>query len=315
MRNRDSYRRFGLAVLALLMIACDGSHRLCEDTCAWANDGECDDGRDDAVTALCALGTDCGDCGPNDQGSSFRLSPQDPTWNDRVGAAGSPPTGSERYPPTAGRECGDRWECGEDGAGIFRFHEESGDCVITLYGDCYQPWYPQPHKVCVVLEDGRAGCQWEGTTDPGSRFTHCVEYALCDNGSTVEKCFSDEAFTEVNDGHGWDAARCNAWLQNGGGRHECGACVAECGVSEVIIASLCEAGASSVDAGTAVDSGGGVTPECRDQIAGFSAMFPALSSCLQGCLRSYESCMLASGCARAEACASQAQGCLLGCPP
>ena len=33
-----------------------------DNTCAYANDGECDDGRDCAVTALCALGTDSNDC-------------------------------------------------------------------------------------------------------------------------------------------------------------------------------------------------------------------------------------------------------------
>lgn len=36
----------------------------CSDTCAYARDGECDDGAPGARTSLCALGSDCSDCGP-----------------------------------------------------------------------------------------------------------------------------------------------------------------------------------------------------------------------------------------------------------
>jgi len=36
---------------------------LCDDTCTYANDGDCDDGSPGSLTSLCALGTDCGDCG------------------------------------------------------------------------------------------------------------------------------------------------------------------------------------------------------------------------------------------------------------
>lgn len=36
---------------------------VCEDTCRWARDGECDDGRPGATSA-CSPGTDCSDCGP-----------------------------------------------------------------------------------------------------------------------------------------------------------------------------------------------------------------------------------------------------------
>lgn len=37
---------------------------MCLDTCEFAFDGECDDGRPGAVTDFCAPGTDCNDCGP-----------------------------------------------------------------------------------------------------------------------------------------------------------------------------------------------------------------------------------------------------------
>jgi hypothetical protein len=37
---------------------------LCDDSCYWAYDGECDDGGPGALYVACAYGTDCGDCGP-----------------------------------------------------------------------------------------------------------------------------------------------------------------------------------------------------------------------------------------------------------
>ncbi|HJL09066.1 MAG TPA: hypothetical protein RMH85_11225, partial [Polyangiaceae bacterium LLY-WYZ-15_(1-7)] len=35
----------------------------CTNTCRYANDGECDDGRPGSHTSLCAYGSDCNDCG------------------------------------------------------------------------------------------------------------------------------------------------------------------------------------------------------------------------------------------------------------
>jgi hypothetical protein len=36
----------------------------CTNTCRHANDNECDDGRTNAHSRSCDLGTDCADCGP-----------------------------------------------------------------------------------------------------------------------------------------------------------------------------------------------------------------------------------------------------------
>jgi hypothetical protein len=47
----------------------DGSP-ICEDTCQYANDGECDDGGPGADFDECAYGSDCADCGPRDPISS-----------------------------------------------------------------------------------------------------------------------------------------------------------------------------------------------------------------------------------------------------
>ncbi len=37
---------------------------LCSNTCAFANDGDCDDGGPGSDFSLCGFGTDCADCGP-----------------------------------------------------------------------------------------------------------------------------------------------------------------------------------------------------------------------------------------------------------
>lgn len=42
----------------------DANGMLCANTCGYANDGECDDGGANSLYAICAYGSDCGDCGP-----------------------------------------------------------------------------------------------------------------------------------------------------------------------------------------------------------------------------------------------------------
>ena len=62
----SSFLAFGL-FLALAVEAQEGppeDAHLCENTCPSSNDGECDDGGEGSIFALCALGTDCADCGP-----------------------------------------------------------------------------------------------------------------------------------------------------------------------------------------------------------------------------------------------------------
>jgi hypothetical protein len=48
--------------------SCGGgtSEPICENTCLWAGDGECDDGGPGADWDLCEYGTDCQDCGPRE---------------------------------------------------------------------------------------------------------------------------------------------------------------------------------------------------------------------------------------------------------
>jgi Putative metal-binding motif/Lectin C-type domain len=49
-----------------------GAGGLCDNSCRYPNDAECDDGGPGFITSLCAFGTDCGDCGPRGGiGSNF----------------------------------------------------------------------------------------------------------------------------------------------------------------------------------------------------------------------------------------------------
>lgn len=41
----------------------DCGPRFCDDSCATAFDGECDDGGEGSLYDICEWGTDCGDCG------------------------------------------------------------------------------------------------------------------------------------------------------------------------------------------------------------------------------------------------------------
>lgn len=55
---------FALFVGALAAGGCSvESSSLCTNTCGTANDAECDDGGPDSLFSICALGTDCNDCG------------------------------------------------------------------------------------------------------------------------------------------------------------------------------------------------------------------------------------------------------------
>ncbi|WP_135210825.1 DUF418 domain-containing protein [Vitreimonas flagellata] len=44
----------------------DANGRQCQNTCAYANDKECDDGGAGSLNSLCAYGSDCNDCGPRE---------------------------------------------------------------------------------------------------------------------------------------------------------------------------------------------------------------------------------------------------------
>lgn len=75
---------------ALTLIACSdssegsgaqGAQTLCTNTCAYPNDGECDDGGAGSVTSLCTYGSDCGDCGSRTGSSGGGTGNKSCAWN------------------------------------------------------------------------------------------------------------------------------------------------------------------------------------------------------------------------------------------
>jgi hypothetical protein len=79
LNRRDALKRMaglglGATVPSLLVNCGDddsntGSSRTrCTNTCEFSYDDECDDGGPESLYSFCALGTDCGDCGPRGGG-------------------------------------------------------------------------------------------------------------------------------------------------------------------------------------------------------------------------------------------------------
>jgi hypothetical protein len=57
-------RGWMLHLLLLMAVSATSCKReLCDDTCYWPQDGECDDGGPGSVNDYCQFGTDCSDCG------------------------------------------------------------------------------------------------------------------------------------------------------------------------------------------------------------------------------------------------------------
>jgi len=62
--GRYSLAVVGVAVGGQALAGCDEDDpTICEDTCTFANDGECDDGGPGSDYSVCSYGTDCNDCG------------------------------------------------------------------------------------------------------------------------------------------------------------------------------------------------------------------------------------------------------------
>lgn len=60
-KNRIHLEYFGMKASIFLAVA---AAQVCENTCFYAGDGECDDGSPGSDFDVCACGTDCDDCGP-----------------------------------------------------------------------------------------------------------------------------------------------------------------------------------------------------------------------------------------------------------
>ena len=85
--RRDMLQRagkFSAAVVALIGggATLSGCDPYCNNTCAYANDGDCDDGGDGSDYSLCEYGSDCNDCGPRDGSDYSDYSYSDYSYSD-----------------------------------------------------------------------------------------------------------------------------------------------------------------------------------------------------------------------------------------
>ncbi|MBX3246592.1 MAG: hypothetical protein KF901_05360 [Myxococcales bacterium] len=141
------------------------SQSLCTNTCRYANDGECDDGRPGAHTSVCAYGTDCGDCGPAPAGGQAQAQP-----HVRVQAGGGMCTNTCRHANDG--ECDD----GRPGA-----HTS----LCPLGSDCNDcgPAHPQARGRGMCTNTCRHAN--DGECDDGRPGSHT---SLCAFGSDCNDC-------------------------------------------------------------------------------------------------------------------------------
>lgn len=132
-----------------------GGTATCNNTCAYASDGDCDDGGPNSDYSLCALGSDCDDCG------------------DRAGISPGTATCSETCPYS------DDGDCDDGGPGSqYSLCDFGTDCL-----DCGDRAGISPGG-SVSCEDT---CVWaiDGTCDDGGAGS---SFSVCDLGTDCTDC-------------------------------------------------------------------------------------------------------------------------------
>jgi hypothetical protein len=324
-------RALWLLLSAAVLAGCTPAY--CTDSCRFARDGECDDGRPGAATGLCELGTDCSDCGANPN-----LEP-----SDELDQSPSPPPGLGVGPRTSvpggaglpSCQCPSRAYC--QGTPSNPIYEGAGQFILCGSGDpnCTHqtvrcptngpgPWSPAIEYEC---RDGDQGvgcyainaeaCHPVGTCGPPSNYG-IDEPVDVPGGLTIEQCMRLATFLGPDDAGGdylWDASQCETWYQVGSHRASCGACASACDVFLNDGPNPCRDAYLEL-IGDDPDPPDGVSPECRAQIEDQLRELERLStgsSCVDRCLDRFVDCMEGSDCDRAVSCSNSANDCLVGC--
>ncbi len=148
---------------------------LCDDSCTFASDMECDDGGPDSMTSVCAFGTDCSDCGPRDPADCMPRCDMRNCGDDGCGGTCGECTGAETcMAGTCGvctPDCADAM-CGDDGCG--GSCGECGSGAVCDGGDCRTP-------DCAGRECGSDGAGGTCGTMDGA----CADGMGCRNGRCV----------------------------------------------------------------------------------------------------------------------------------
>ena len=185
----------------------------CEESCATAGNGVCEDGRPSASASTCAPGTDCMDCGANlyapppampgtDPVGDYFGRPEDPRPDVTLDIMCSSPTG---------------WYCTESGSGFVYRGQRGGEgsgglCFSTL------PYSCGTDRTCITGDDGFAeGCLLDGYTDTSARVVLCDVVGYCDTGEELEWCADVAVLRPIPPTWGrWDVG---LWYQMGSMMH------------------------------------------------------------------------------------------------
>ncbi|MCZ7681866.1 MAG: hypothetical protein M5U28_24960 [Sandaracinaceae bacterium] len=192
MRSRDLAA--AIAATGLLALGCE-PEQYCTNTCRFAYDRQCDDGRPSARagsgTGYCAPGTDCTDCGPNtsvEPGFELERGPTPTIDFDYHDAPGEAPPGI-----VLGDTCGEgaREVC-DDRNKLWRTND---GCTWGWY-QCpvNYPWEAPYRYEC--REDGPngIGCYLEGAIPGETHWERCEREGSCTcedgtrQGEAVEHC-------------------------------------------------------------------------------------------------------------------------------
>ena len=147
---------------------------LCVDdsiVCPHANDGECDDGGDGSLYALCPYGRDCADCGA-------RVAPPPPM--------APPPLPALCPPDKQWIECGRVGRCNNDGrcAGRTQTHE------VRCCSDTEIGGWSKRHASCPWAEsdDGMGGCHHSKTFPEAEAICAAAGARLCTKDELTSDC-------------------------------------------------------------------------------------------------------------------------------
>jgi len=293
------------SILVFLLLAGCERDEYCTNTCRFAYDGECDDGRGGSDTSYCRMGTDCTDCGLNhDVDPPFQLDEPPP-----------PPAGPNFEEPrevlVPSCECESAWSC-EFSSILVRCSEgaPNGGCYQYMHWCDLREHVPGLTRKFECREGARGvGCYRIGAT--GDYYEECEPTGECEDGTAIERCVRGRTFRHPEQTSGFDVNDCHQWYQAGESVYDCGACLEPCnlGISEG--EQLC--GAHTVEPDAGPDDP--VTPECRRSIEEVRASLRlSLGSCIR-CVDEFVECAEANNCASLESCQNTAITCAMGCSP
>lgn len=312
-----------LAVAALLLALGCEREEYCTNTCRFALDGQCDDGRGGSFSGYCAVGTDCRDCGPNraaETGFQLDTGAQDTVELEYHEAPNEAPPGL-----VLGDTCGDGAQevCdrGPGGDGVSDKIWRTNDGCLWGWYQCPVQWVPlvgEPQWRYECREDGAygIGCYREPSTPGETEYEYCRREGSCTCedgtrfGEEIEICSRGPVFL-----HPDRSATCSTWYRVGSERYECGTWQCSgpgrdappgCNPTLEDFERLC-------DCGSIVEEP--LSPSCATAVESTRSSYASLrtSPCNSRCIDAYITCIIEGDCRTTDSCSSTLSTCFRTC--